>query len=175
MNNQSVYRIVLTGPESTGKSILSEKLANHFKTEFIPEYARTYIENLNRPYEYDDLLKIASQQVVDVLHYEAMSDKYLFLDTWLHITKIWFMEVYGSYPPWIDDNIDAIPIDLYLLCYPDMPWEPDPVRENEDKREYLFQLYLKEIENTGIPYHIIKGLNDERTNNAIDIIEDFFS
>ncbi|RLD81558.1 MAG: ATPase, partial [Bacteroidetes bacterium] len=56
-------RIIITGPESTGKSTLSKQLANYYQTIYLPEYARTYIENLNRHYNYNDLVKIAKMQI----------------------------------------------------------------------------------------------------------------
>lgn len=171
--NYNITRIVLTGPESTGKSTLSKQLADKYETEFIPEYARTYIEQLHRPYEYDDLCKIASQQILDIHYYQGTANEILFLDTWLHITRVWFLEKYGKAPEWLDDNIDSIPMDLFLVCYPDMPWEQDPVRENEDNRMYLFDKYIKEIEAIGTPFVIIKGNGKERLRNACTAIDAF--
>jgi len=150
--------IVITGPESTGKTEISEYLTKSFQGLYVPEYSRKYIENLNRSYNYYDILKIAKTQLAQRYEAEKQLKEFVFYDTWLMITKIWFIEVFGHYPGWIDTKLKTIKIDLYLLCAPDIPWVPDPVRENGgERRKYLFLQYKKEIENLDIPYFIIKG------------------
>jgi nicotinamide riboside kinase len=80
----------------------------------------------------------------------------IFFDTELIITKVWFLHKYGSCPAFVEEAIRKYPMDVYLLCYPDLRWEADPVRENPDIREYLFRWYEKEIQTLGIPYYIVR-------------------
>ena len=164
--------IVLTGPESTGKSLLSEFLAKKLDGIWIPEFAREYISKINRPYTYSDLEFIAKTQINQRKVAERKVKEFLILDTWLIITKIWFIEVYERFPEWIDETINNYPVDLYLLCEPDIPWVPDPLRENGgERRNYLFRRYFDEIMKTGVPYEIVSGVNDGRYNNALNKVK----
>ncbi len=165
-------KIVLIGPESTGKTILCQSLALHYNTQWLPEYARTYIENLNRKYTIEDVLHIAKKQI-ELEKELSLKNDFLFIDTDLIITKVWLIHVYGSCPEWLNEAIKNTPRTLYLLCFPDLPWEYDIVRENPNNREYFFEWYLKEIENNKIPYVIIKGIGEERLKNSIEAINKF--
>lgn len=163
-------KIVVIGPESTGKTTLTQSLARHFGSPWIPEYARTYVETLNRPYTYDDVELIARHQVQEIDNYEARFSviaPYLFLDTDLIITRVWFLHVFKHEPNWLAEAIRQTAADFYLLCRPDLVWEPDPVRENENLREYLFHWYKREIKELNKPFAEIEGKGDFRLNNAI--------
>ncbi len=170
---KKLQRIIITGPESTGKSTLAEQLANHYQSAFLPEYARTYIESLNRAYNYNDLISIAKMQVK--LEKEAIkkAQNYLFIDTGLIITKVWFQEVFNKYPVWLDKAIvDYLP-DFYLICNFDLAWKNDSVRENgsDERRAYLMNKYIQEIKHYGIKYYIISGKEKTRLKNAVNFIE----
>ena len=106
----------MTGAESTGKSTLAIQLAGYYNTKFVSEFARDYVENLKRQYEYKDVEYIAEQHIKNIDDEIKNSNKYLFIDTYLIIIKIWFMEVYNKYPHWIDKEIKKKQIDLYLVC-----------------------------------------------------------
>jgi nicotinamide riboside kinase len=167
-----VIRIILTGPESTGKSALTVGLASHFSKNYIPEYAREYIAQLYQPYSYDDVLHIAKKQVELLNEFSYKSTGFLFVDTYLIITKIWFIRVYGSYPTWIDQQILATKNDFYLLCKADIPWIPDGVRENGGiMREVLFNDYFNELKERKLNFAIVEGDWENRLNNAIKIVE----
>jgi len=161
LKNLPNRRIVLTGPESTGKTTLANKLSSFFTATYYPEFARNYIENLNREYTFNDIVIIAKKQI-QIFEKETIN-KFTFYDTGLIITKIWFQEVYNRVPNFVNSAINNINIDLHLLCYPDIKWVPDGVRENGgSSRLYLFNIYKAELENYGFKYLIIKGEKDER-------------
>jgi NadR type nicotinamide-nucleotide adenylyltransferase len=160
--------IVVTGAESTGKSVLTEWLAHHFRVPFIPEFARSYVESLQRKYTYSDVEKIAQQQIRELQKKTELKYPLVFVDTWLIITKIWFEEVFGHSPQWLETAIKKTKIDLFLVCDTDLPWLPDPVRENGGKRRiYLQNRYIEVIQNYGFNYKIVSGKNDIRFKNAL--------
>lgn len=165
-----VNTFVIIGPESTGKTTLCQELAKAYNGDWIPEYARTYIENLKREYTYDDVIHIAKKQI-------EMEDTYdqnvnsLFIDTDLIITKVWLLHVYKKSPEWIDEYLKKSYRKAYLVTYPDLPWEFDPVRENPTLRDFFLNWYIEEIKKLGIPYFIIKGMGKERINNAISVLK----
>lgn len=166
----SSRRILITGPESTGKSELATALAGHFGGAVVPEYARNYILNLGRRYEYRDVEHIALQQIKQ---YEdsLVTRKWVFFDTWLIITRVWFEVVYGSVPAWIDGHIRKARFDLVLLCGTDIPWVSDPVRENGgEKREMLFARYTLELDRFGFDWDLVTGKGEERKDRAITLI-----
>jgi NadR type nicotinamide-nucleotide adenylyltransferase len=165
--------IVITGAESTGKSVLTEWLSNYFHTPFLPEFAREYIEKLYKKYSYDDVELIAREQVIrlETIKTKNSAAPYIFIDTWLIITKIWFEVVFNRLPSWLDDQIKNTPIDLFLVCDTDLPWIPDPVRENGGKqREILQKKYIETIKNYNFNYKIVSGKNQERNNNALQYL-----
>ena len=173
---KKVKRIIITGPESTGKSTLAKQLSDYYKTVYLPEYARTYIENLNRPYNYNDLVQIAKTQINLEKEVLLKAHNFLFIDTGLIITKVWFKEVYGKYPDWLDTAIANLSPELYLICDYDLPWVHDIVRENgsDEERKYLMSQYVKEIESYGAKYFIISGNGTERPQKAIGCINKSF-
>jgi NadR type nicotinamide-nucleotide adenylyltransferase len=168
----TLIRIGITGPECTGKSTLAAGLAAHYRTAFIPEYAREYIESLHRPYTYDDVVHIAERQVMDEQAYALKANGILFYDTYLIITKVWFSVVYNRMPVWIDEVLQRNHIHLFLLCDTDIPWVPDNVRENGgEMREKLLMIYRQELEKYGFPYTVIRGKGNKRLKNAIEAVE----
>ena len=156
-------KIIVTGPESSGKTTLCKALSAHFKIPFIEEYAREYLDTLNRDYNQDDLLKIAKGQL------QAENEIQL-LDTDLITLKIWSEYKYGSCDNWILAQIEKQKSEkrFYLLCKPDTPWEADPQRENPNDRVDLFTSYKQELDNLGHNYFIVEGEN--RIENSISKI-----
>jgi len=167
-----IKRIAITGPESTGKSWLSKRLADYFDTVWVEEYAREYLETNGADYHYEDIVKIAKGQKAreDALINKA--NKLLFSDTEPLVTKIWSEVVFNKCDPWIENEIATHPYDLYLLCYPDLPWEFDPLRENPDNRLELFELYLKELSTRGYNFKIVKGVGEERFEKAVRFVKE---
>jgi NadR type nicotinamide-nucleotide adenylyltransferase len=171
--DQMIRRIAVTGPESTGKSMLTEQLALHFHTEWVPEYARKYLEKLKRPYEEKDILMIARGQLASETVRMKSAGKYLFCDTELLVTKIWSEVKYHRCDPWILEAIDKHRYDFYLLCDIDLPWQYDPLREHPHKRKYLFELYYNELNQRHFPFAVVHGTGSRRLQNALKTIENF--
>ena len=135
------------------------------------EYSREYLNNLDRKYEYDDILAIARGQYAGEELMVSKASGLLFCDTDFIVNLVWCMDKFGKCHPWILEMIDRHPYDLYLLCDTDVPWKPDPLRENPDDRERLFEFYKKELESRELPFSIISGKGKDRVENAIRAIE----
>lgn len=167
---QSVFKIGLVGPESTGKTTLGKALASRYGGRYVAEYARELVGSLDRPYTYEDVCRVAERNRLEadlsaVKSQKSKVNDFVFFDTELIVTKVWLDEVYGRRPEWLTEPIpEACRMDLYLLCRPDFPAEPDPLRENTEQhaRERLFGVYLREIRSTGRPYAIVEGVGEAR-------------
>ena len=157
-----MYKVGIIGPESTGKSTLARELAEQFKGTYVPEYAREYVERKgSTEVTYDELCEIARHQIEEITSLPFREEPEVglyFFDTELIVTKVWFEYAFGEVPEWLTEAIKAYPMDLYLLTYPDVPWEPDPARYNGSQamREELFDRYEEEVKATGVPYYVIR-------------------
>jgi NadR type nicotinamide-nucleotide adenylyltransferase len=169
-----IKKVAIIGPECTGKSELSKYLATELNTVWVNEYARQYIENLDRPYVPEDLLAIAEGQLELEDRMAAKANQLLICDTNLYVISIWSNFKYGYVDPWIQQQIASRKYDLYLLTYVDIPWEDDPQREHPDRREYLYSLYLKEMRTQTVPFIEIKGDRDRRRSVAKNSVEKLF-
>ena len=157
-------KIIVTGPESSGKTTICQQLSTHFKIPFTKEFARDYIDNLDKEYLQKDLIEIAKGQLKN--EQLTTNNKKLSLhDTDLITIKIWSEYKYGNCDNWILDQIEKQKTEkrFYLLCKPDIHWEADPLRENPNNRNGLFELYKKELEDLEYNYLIVKGENRVET------------
>ena len=156
-----MFKVGIIGPESTGKSTLAQYLASRYEGLFVAEHARVYLEERARErgsayaYTREDVLRIAQYQV-EQLRELSEQERVAFFDTELIITKVWLEHKYGECPAFVEEALHQYPMDVYLLCYPDLAWEPDPVRENPNIREYLFEWYEREVQALEVPYYIIR-------------------
>ena len=156
----NLLKIIVIGPESSGKTTLCNALSKHFNLPFSKEYAREYLEKLNSNYTQDDLLKIAKGQL-------QTENGLQLLDTDLITLKIWSEYKYGSCDNWILTQIEKQKTEnrFYLLCSPDIPWQADKQRENPNDREELFKIYKQELDDLEHTYFIVDGKN--RIKNSI--------
>jgi NadR type nicotinamide-nucleotide adenylyltransferase len=168
-------KIAILGPESTGKSQLARELATHYKTVFVPEYAREYLNTFGSDYIQDDLLKIAKQQFKNTIDFQKQANNFLFTDTELLVLKIWSEVKYKKVDSWILENLKKQDFDLYLLTDIDLAWEYDPLREHPNERSFLLKLYEKELQKLKFPWVKISGQGIQRTQNAIQAIANFFA
>lgn len=183
----SLARIVVIGPESTGKSTLSERLAEHYGTCWCPEYAREYLRLHGKDYGYDSLLSIAKGQLEleDGFAIQAVSDwegrpagsrtqrPLLFVDTDMYVMKVWSEFVFGRCHPWILDRIVERRYDLYLLCHTDLEWVKDELREYPEPsiRMELLRMYRDHLANQAVPWADVRGSHPERFESAVRAVE----
>ena len=174
---QDIFKIVVTGPESTGKTTLAETLAGHLKTVWAPEFARYYVAHLGRPYVREDLARIGRGQEIWELWYALHADQWLICDTDWTVLQIWEQYRYTApvQGPWEWEKGYSSPknADLYLLCAPDFPWQPDPLRENPEEREALFGLYERLLAQSMANYVALWGAPDQRVEQALSAIRKF--
>ena len=192
--------ISIIGPESTGKSVLAEALAAHYRGAWIPEYAREYVTLHPSEPTYEDVCHILDRDRSDLLHpalsssllfpnapsssllspegsMEAQEPVIVFFAAGLIIDKVWLDVVFGRRPDWLTDAsgaiVEALRTDYYLLLEPDIAWVDDPARSNgsDEARKHLFELYRREILLSGRPYGVVSGIGAARTTNAIRLID----
>lgn len=179
----AIKKIVVLGPESTGKSTLCEKLAAHFKTHWVKEYAREYLHKEGNKYAFEDLFiislgQLAGEDEATKLMQKAQCDsKLLFIDTDLHVIMIWSEFVFNKTDNRILDGIAKREYDLYLLCDTDLPWIKDELREYPDlkTRKQLFHYFKVSMADQGKPWVIISGNYDKRLQSAISAVNHFVS
>lgn len=189
MVQKPLIKVVVIGPESTGKSMLCELLAQHYNTQWCPEFAREYLLTHGMDYTFEDLLYVAKGQL-------AMEDEYiasmmngqlsikdqqppkphspiLFIDTDMYVMKVWCEFVFDKCHKWVLAQIAKRKYDLYLLCNTDLPWVKDELREYPDlkTRDTLYRIYKDIMINQSTPWAEISGDHDERLQKAIKAID----
>lgn len=179
----ALKKIVVIGPESTGKSTLCGYLADYYNTLWCPEFAREYLLENGTTYTVDDLMIIAKGQLdAEQKHTEALQSqtdqtgiiKPLIIDTDMYVMKVWAEYVFGTCPTFILDEINKRHYDLYLLCKPDIPWVKDELREYPDEkpRQELFQMYKDILINQQTPWVEISGDFEARNQKAVAAIDE---
>lgn len=168
-----IKKVVIIGPESTGKSTLSQQLATYFREPWVPEFARTYLDHLHRPYREEDLLNIARGQIREEEQQAAKANRLLICDTDLYVIKVWSEHKYQSCHHWILEEIARRTYDLYVLTYIDVPWVDDPQREHPqpEMRLYFFLIYLDIVIHSQVPWILVKGNEQQRLHTAVKEIE----
>jgi nicotinamide riboside kinase len=168
-------KVVITGPESSGKSTLFNSLEKHFNIKGVDEYARDFLNVTNGKYVAGDLLTISKGQIKGEMSVKKVNPLFLLCDTDLLTIKIWSNYKFNFCDTQILNLLNNNPADLYLLMSPDIPWEPDPLRENPEDRVEILNLYINELKSLGISYHLIAGSAKERLNQAIKLINSHLS
>lgn len=175
MINETI-RIAITGPESTGKTLLTEQLAGLYGPSVlhIPEFARDYIANLRRRYTLEDIEYIAQQQIQLEENALKKHPYVLFCDTELTVAKIWAEFVFKQCPDSILQLLKSRHYHQILLCDIDLPWEYDPLREHPHRRQELMDLYVSDLSQRNIDFFIVKGIGEERFKNTVHFLENKF-
>ncbi len=171
--SSTCLRIVLYGPESTGKTTLAKQLAAHFNTQWVPEYMRSYLQDKwdisKKTCAKEDLVSIAKGQIASENEIISKASKIIFCDT-----NLLELEVYATYyydgfcPPLIKEANDSLTYDFYLLTYIDVPWEEDDLRDRPYDRSALFCKFERELKKRLLPHIVLKGTASNRLQQAIE-------
>jgi NadR type nicotinamide-nucleotide adenylyltransferase len=169
-------KIVLFGPESTGKTTLSRQLARHYNSIWVPEYARQYLQdkwnNKRKTCEPHDLLPIATGQMKLENELAQKTDSVLICDTDLLETKVYSEAYYkGTCNPILETYALKNSYDIYFLTYIDTPWEADDLRDKPNERERMFKAFETALLTHNRPYVLLKGSKEERLKTAIQHID----
>ena len=158
------------GPESTGKTTLSKQLASHLGGALVPEFSRKFLEARNGEYGESDMPTIAKGQLKLEENAIAKGSNLIFCDTDIVVVKVWQEFKYRTPNDEIDELLTLQQPRKYLLTFPDLPWEEDALRENPNDLKVLFNLYRSTLESLKADYRIVRGVNEERLENAIEAI-----
>jgi nicotinamide riboside kinase len=173
-----MIHIAIAGPESSGKTTLCEALAAHFPdSKLISEYAREYLE-LHHPdgnYSIDDVRSMFTEQLSRWLESLESDTQFVIWDTDPTVYKIWVNEVYKEDWKEIKIAVDEMHPDILFLCKPDIPWEYDPLRQNPNDRDRLFEIFKVEYRKSNSDYVLILGNHEQRKMIALEAIEDFIA
>lgn len=171
----SVKKIAIVGPESTGKSTISAELANHYNTVWVPEFARGYCAALTEPCTWQDEINMFRGQLELEKQMLPKANKILICDTTFITVKIWSDHMFGESPQEVIDELPKHPYDLYLLMNIDLVWQEDPLRDFPHLREHFMEVWHKELKALNANYHLISGSDTERLENAIKVIDENIS
>lgn len=169
----SIYKILITGPESTGKSSLCKKLAEYFNTVWVKEYAREYLELNGSEYQQSDLVEILKGQLNKEAEGVEKASRILFCDTGPEVISIWSNYKYGNEAPFITRTVKEHSYDLVLLLNVDLPWEPDPLREipSLEERLKVLELFKNKLNQTEANWFLISGEGEDRFKQALEKLE----
>jgi NadR type nicotinamide-nucleotide adenylyltransferase len=172
----NIVKVVIFGPESTGKTTLSTQLARYYNTVWAPEFAREYLQNKWNNYrktcEDIDIIPIAEGQIKLENNLAKKADKILICDTDLLETKVYSQEYYGGFvDPKLDEAAKTNQYDLYLLTYIDTPWEADDLRDRPGMRLEMFNAFEKALKDHNKNYILLKGDKETRLKKAVKVID----
>jgi len=161
-----MLKIAIVGPESSGKTTLCEALMLHRRAWLVSEVAREFLGEVGRPYIEADLLEIAKAQAQNEDMISEEFNGVMVCDTDMITVRIWSEEKYGRCDPWIKQQSEERHYDLWLLCKPEMAWEPDPLRENPHDRDRLYAVYEGMLKWLEKPYRVMHGDRERRLAEA---------
>jgi len=171
----AIIKIALFGTESTGKTTLAKQLAEYYETEWVPEFARDYLQEKWEENQHvcvaDDMMPIAYGQVALENEKLSLAKKYLFSDTNLMVTKVFSEVYYGFCDPLLNEAALEHEYDLFFLTDIDVPWEKDDIRDTPEGRESMFSVFKQALIVSGKPFITLSGNKESRLAQAIAIID----
>jgi len=176
MNSDTIIKIAIVGPESTGKSWLTQQLATHYNTLFVPEYAREYCQGLNRSYTLEDEINIFHGQLALEEKLIQKTDKsIIFFDTMVLTVKVWCDHLFGFTPIEVLQGIKKQHYDLYLLMDIDLPWQEDELRDFPNLRKHFMEIWHHELQDASVNYEVVSGTGNTRFITAKNIVDNFLA
>jgi NadR type nicotinamide-nucleotide adenylyltransferase len=173
--NNAIKKIAIVGPESTGKSTISQQLAEYYNVSWIPEFSRYYCASLTTPCTLQDELNMFYGQIAleDSILSIAKSD-FIICDTTFLTVKIWSDELFSETPQAVTNELKTRLYDFYILLDIDLPWQDDPLRDFPHMREHFMEVWHKELKALNANYIVVGGL-ENRLKNAINAIDDYLN
>ena len=174
--NSDIVKVVINGPESTGKTTLIKQLAEYFNIEYVPEFARDYLQekwDLKKEVcSKEDLIVIVKEQVNLENELSSKANKILLLDTNIITTINWSLTHFDGYcDPWIIKQAEFLKYHHYLITNIDIPWVKDDLRDRPNERESMLSSLINQHDIRDLKYSIISGDKDFRKSQSIDIIK----
>lgn len=171
----TIIKIALFGPESTGKTTLAKQLAEYYETEWVPEFARDYLQEKWEENQHicvaEDMMPIAYGQTALENEKLAKANQYLFCDTNLMVTKVFSEMYYGFCDPLLNEAALKHEYDLFFLTDIDVPWEKDDIRDTPEGRETVFSVFKQTLIDTNKPFITLSGDKETRLAKATTIID----
>ena len=169
-------RVVLYGPESTGKTTLAKALADHYQTAWVPEFARPYLQEKwdkeQAVCTLEDLPIIAQGQLAAEDAAIQKANKLILCDTNILVTKVWSETHFKGYcAPELNTILAQTHYDLYLLTSIDVPWEKDDLRDRPNDREQMFIYFKQQLVTYNFPFLVLEGNPKERVEKAVTAID----
>lgn len=171
MNKQSLLKIVLTGPESSGKTTLATQLAVAMNTFWVKEFARAFLNSLGRPYQHSDLVSILRGQLAWEAWYGEKCTNVLVCDTDWTVLYIWEQYRFAPQKALIQIPENASDQVFYGLCTPDFTWQPDPLREHPHERDALFAQYEQLLRAQNLPFTVLSGSPEKRLAQILQTVQ----
>ena len=168
--------IVVTGPECSGKSTLTNWLGKALNAKTVAEQARSYLDEFDRcgRYQPSDLLRICDAQMT-AEQTATRNGGNIIADTDLQALCIWWHERYGPIPHYLIQRYMRQSRRFYLLCRPDLPWVSDPQRESQYDRARLFHLYEQDLKRRGLKFEVVEGQGERRNECALELCHRWLS
>jgi HTH-type transcriptional regulator, transcriptional repressor of NAD biosynthesis genes len=165
--SRRLTRIVVTGSESTGKTLLARQLAEHYDVPWIPEFARDYADTKGSELTAADVDPIGRGQVAREDAVLRSAQGLVILDTDLLSTMVYGQQYYQFVPDWIPGAVNERLADLYLLCDIDVPWVADAVRDAQHQRPSMHTAFITQLMQLGASHRLIRGTGPERLSRAL--------
>lgn len=173
----NICRVTFVGPESTGKTTISQALAQKYQTEWVPEFMRTYLQQKwdekREVCDWEDLLPIAKGQMVMENELIKKANEFIFCDTNLFELMTYSYIYYGKCDPLIEKYAIDNQYDFIFLTYIDVPWLPDDLRDKPNEREYMFRQFKQMLNQHKKSYILLEGNHEQRMKKVIDTIDNY--
>lgn len=155
-----VKKICFYGPESTGKTVMVERMAELFNTEYVPEVARELL--VSNDFSVNEIVQIGEAHFERICDKVGRANKILLCDTDAITTQIYSRYYLQEVPPVLYALEEKVKYDHYFLFDIDVAWVADGLRDLHFNREAMFNIFKEELNKRKIPFTLVKGTYQER-------------